>query len=221
MIATHGIEGRPGVAAVHARALQAELPGLLVAAGCVRGEPRIEALAVEAPRPVVVVPLLMAEGFILDRLRERLAGIEGLTIARPVGTHPLLARTVAETAATTARARGWRAQEVVLLLAGHGTPRHAGSAAATEALAGRVREAGSWAAVETAFLEQAPLLGARLSALAEQKVVVVGLFADAGPHGKDDVEEAIGAAPGPVAYTGPIGASPAIRTILRERAGLV
>jgi sirohydrochlorin ferrochelatase len=163
----------------------------------------------------------MAEGFILDRLRERLAGIDGLTIARPVGTHPLLARIVAETAEATTRARGWRAQEVVLLLAGHGTPRHPASGAAAAALAVRLREAGAWAAVETAFLEQAPLLGARLSALAEQKVVVVGVFVDAGPHGKDDVEEAVGAAPGPVAYTGPIGASPAIRTILRERAGLV
>jgi sirohydrochlorin ferrochelatase len=162
----------------------------------------------------------MAEGFILDRLRERLAGIAGLTIARPVGTHPLLARVVTETAEATMRARGWHAEEVVLLLVGHGTPRHPASGAAAEALAVRVREGGAWAAVEPAFLEQTPLLGARLSALAEQKVVVVGLFVDAGPHGKDDVEDALATAPGPVAYTGPLGASPAIRTILRARAGL-
>jgi len=205
---------------VHARALGAALPGVAVAAGCLRGEPGIEAIARTLPRPVAVVPLLMAEGFILDRMRERLAGIEGLTIARPVGTHPLLARVVAETAWATTRARGWRAEEVVLLLAAHGTPRHSGSGASAEALAVRVREAGPWAAVETAFLEQTPRLGARLAALAEQKVVVVGLFVDAGPHGKGDVEDAVGAAPGPVAYSGPIGASPAIRTILRDRAGL-
>ncbi len=191
----------------------------MVAAGCLRGEPRIEAIARTLPRPVAVVPLLMAEGFILDRMRERLAGIEGLTIARPVGTHPLLARVVAETAEATTRARGWRAEEVVLLLAAHGTPRHPGSGEAAAALALRVRETAAWAAVETAFLEQTPLLGARLSALAEEKAVVVGLFVDAGPHGQDDVEDALAAAPGPAAYTGPIGAAPAIRTILRERAG--
>ncbi|MCL6607816.1 MAG: hypothetical protein K6T74_06945 [Geminicoccaceae bacterium] len=196
------------------------MPGLVVAAGCLRGEPGIEAIARTSPRPVAVVPLLMAEGFILDRLRELLAGIDGLTIARTVGTHPLLARVVAEAAEATTRARGWRAQEVVLVLAAHGTPRHPGSGEAAAALALRVRETAAWAAVETAFLEQAPLLGVRLSALAVRKVVVVGLFVDAGPHGKDDVEEALAAAPGPVAYTGPIGAAPAIRRILRERAGL-
>jgi len=208
------------VAAGHARALAAELPGLAVEAGCLRGEPAVEAVAKRLPKPLIVVPLLMAEGYILDHLRQRLGGIAGLVVTRPLGVHPELAAIAAEAAEATAGARGWRTDVTTLLLVGHGTPRHASSAATAEALAGRLARTGRFHGVETAFLEQPPFLAECLETLGAAPVVVVGLFVDAGPHGRDDVEAAIAAAPGPVAYTGPIGRLPTIRSILRELAGV-
>ncbi|BCX17506.1 MAG: hypothetical protein KatS3mg117_1188 [Geminicoccaceae bacterium] len=204
------------MAAEHARALATELDGVPVAAGCLRGEPRVEDLAHRLPKPVAVLPLLMAEGYILDLLRTRLAGIDGLVLRRPPGVHPALATLVAEAGEATARARGWTPGETALLLVGHGTPRHAASSASAEALAARLAAAGSFGRVETAFLEQPPFLAERLASLAALPVVAVGLFVDAGPHGRDDVEAAIAAAPANVAYTGPVGSLPAIRTILHD-----
>ncbi len=208
------------MAAEHARALTAEFSGIPVEAGCLRGEPAVERVAAGLPKPLVVVPLLMAEGYILDLMRQRLAGLEGVLFGRPVGVHPRLAVVAAAAAEASAGARGWDPRATTLLPIGHGTARHAGSARAAEALAARLEATGRFARIETAFLEQPPFLAERLRALAAGPVVAVGLFVDAGPHGRDDVEAAIAAAPGPVAYTGPLGGSPAIRSILRELARL-
>lgn len=192
----------------------------MVEAGCLRGEPSVERVAARLPKPLIVVPLLMAEGYILDLLRRRLAGVEGVLLVRPVGVHPRLALVAAVAADTGARARGWDPRATTLLLTGHGTPRHPASSAAAAALAARLEGAGRFARVETAFLEQPPFLPERLAALAAGPVVAVGLFVDAGPHGRDDVEAAIATAPGPIAYTGPLGGLPAIRSILRDLAGV-
>lgn len=207
------------MAAEHARALAAELSGLEVAVGCVRGAPPVEDVADRLRKPAVVVPLLMAEGYVLDLLHRRLAGRGGLRITPPVGSHPGLVHLVAHTAETAARGRCWDPARAVLLLVGHGTPRHPRSDATAAALAARVRAMHRFGAVEVGFLEQVPVLDAVLRDFGATPVVAVGLFVEAGPHGRDDVEAAIGRAPGPVAYTGPLGALPAIRPILRELAG--
>ncbi|MDW8341443.1 MAG: CbiX/SirB N-terminal domain-containing protein [Geminicoccaceae bacterium] len=220
VIATHGVAGGPGVAAEHARALAEELPALSVAFGCVKGEPPIEEVVHRVPGPAVVVPLLMAEGFIFELLRERLSAVAHLRIAPPIGTRPELAALVADAAAARARREGWEARESLLLLVGHGTPRHPRSGATAEALAQRLHGTPGFAAVEVAFLEQSPRLAERLPALARRRVVTVGLFVDAGPHGKDDVEEILARAPGPVVYTGPIGRLAAMRGLIRACAGI-
>lgn len=208
------------MAAEHACSLALDLPRLAVEAGCLRGEPAVERVAARLPKPVIVAPLLMAEGYILDLLRQRLAGIEGVLFGRPVGVHPRLATVAAAAAEASAGARGWDPRATTLLLIGHGTARHAGSARAAEALAARLEATGRFVRVETALLEQPPFLAERLAARAADPVVAVGLFVDAGPHGRDDVEAAIATAPGPVAYTGPLGSLPAIRAILRDLAGV-
>jgi sirohydrochlorin ferrochelatase len=214
------VAGGPGVAAEHARALEAELPGCAVRAGCIKGEPAVEAVLDRLGTPALVVPLLMAEGYILELLRRRLGDRPGVAITAPVGTHPGIAALIEEAARRTAQAQGWDPSACRLLLVGHGTPRHQGSARAALDQARAVRERGGFAEVLTAFLEEPPYLGEVLEGLAGRPVVVVGLFVDAGPHGRDDVLEALARAPGPVAYAGPVGAQDGIRAIVRARAGL-
>ncbi len=196
------------------------MPGVTIAVGCLRGEPEIRAATERAPKPSVVVPLLMSEGYIFKRLRERLAGLFGALLTAPVGTHPGLAAIVGAAAVRAAQSRGWQPRMTTLLLVGHGTPRHSGNGLAAKKLARRLQQAGAFAAVDIAFLEQFPFLPDRLAARGNEPVVALGLFVDAGPHGKDDVEAAIGNAPGPVVYAGPVGRLAGIRRLIVERAGL-
>lgn len=219
-MATHGIAGGPGVTAEHTRALAARHPDRAVAAGCIRGEPSVEAVLDRLGTPALVVPMLMAEGYILELLQRRLRDRPGVTITAPVGTHPGVAELVAEAGEAVAGGRRWDPADCLLLIVAHGTPRHRGSARAAEQLAATVRARGGFAAVATAFLEEPPFLSAVLSEEAGRPVVAVGLFVDAGPHGRDDVLVALTDAPGPVAYAGPLGALPAIRRIIEARAGL-
>lgn len=162
----------------------------------------------------------MAEGFILELLRRRLADLPGVELAAPIGTCPGLAELVLEAALATAGEHGFPPEASLLLLVGHGTPRHRGSARATAALVEALREKGSFAAVEPAFLEEPPLLQEVVAGEADRPVVAVGLFLDEGPHGRDDVLAALASAPGPVAYAGPVGALAGIRALVKARAGL-
>ena len=219
-MATHGIAGGPGVAAEHARALAAEHPGCAVAVGCIRGEPSLEAALERLGAPAVVVPLLMAEGYILGLLLRRLRDRPGVTVTAPVGTHPGIAALIEAAGADAARARRFDPAACLLLLVGHGTPRHPASARAAEDQARRVRARGGFAEVATAFLEEPPHLPELLVERAGRPVVAVGLFVDAGPHGRGDVLAAIARAPGPVAYAGPLGPLVGIQRLVAARAGL-
>lgn len=208
LLVTHGIEGRPGVAALHAEALRAQGQGD-VRVACIKGEPGLDEVLNDARAPITVVPLLMADGFIMRLLRDRLARRPGVALRRPVGTDPRLADLVAARALQSCAERGWRSEATILLLIGHGTPQHPGSEAATQRHAEALAAGGAFAEVRTAYLDQ-PFFLAEVASSLDRPCVAVGLFVDDGPHGRDDVLEGLAAATVPTTYSGAIGTDPAI-----------
>jgi sirohydrochlorin cobaltochelatase len=221
LIATHGVRGGPGVAAEIAPVLERAGRFAAVRVGCHKAEPDLDAaVATLPPGPAVVAPLLMAEGWIFDAIRARLAAhprAVDLRLAPALGAHPGLWRLAERRALALAWQRGWRPAEATLLLAGHGTSRHPEAAATTRAAAGRVAARGRFARVLTGFLDQEPELAAVARGLGPGPCVAVGFFVDNGPHGREDVAEALAEAPCPVAYTGALGADAALVPFLLDR----
>jgi sirohydrochlorin ferrochelatase len=217
VLVTHGVEGRPGVVAAHAKALSCGGFATDVRIACLKGEPGLDEALAGARHPLVVVPLLMADGFIMRLLRDRLAGEIDVTLRQPVGVDPRLAALIAGKAVATCAKRGWRLEASSLLLVGHGTPRHAGSTAAVERHAAVLAAEGTFADVRTAYLDQSPFLVETAASL-DRPCVAVGLFVDDGPHGRDDVLEALAGAKVTVVYTGAIGGDPAIVELIAETA---
>jgi sirohydrochlorin ferrochelatase len=217
LLVSHGIDGRPGVVTAHAAAIRAAglFPDVRIA--CVRCSPTLAEGLAGAPRPVTAVPLLMADGFIMQLLRDRLAGTSGVELRRPVGTDPRVADLIEAAAAAACVARGWEPVASTLLLVAHGTDRHPNSAAAARWHARNVAARTGFAEVRTAFLDQASFLADTARQLARRPCVAVGLFVDDGPHGRDDVLAGLAEAGVPVAYTGAIGGDPAfVDLILAE-----
>jgi sirohydrochlorin ferrochelatase len=209
VLVTHGIEGRPGVAAIHATTLRARGLAREIRVACLKGEPGLDETLSGARAPITVVPLLMADGFIMRLLRDRLAGCPGIVLRPPIGVDPRLASLIAAKAARACAERGWSPGTTTFLLIGHGTPQHPGSAAATRRHATVLAAATGFAEVRTAYLDQPSFL-AEAAASLDRPCVAVGLFVDDGPHGRDDVLEGLAAAAVPVVYTGAIGTDPAI-----------
>jgi sirohydrochlorin cobaltochelatase len=223
VLVTHGIEGAPGSAAAHAAAIAALGRFEQVRVGCIKGRPGLAEALLDAPHPVCIVPLLMAEGFIHDLMRCRLADLPGCDawrLASPIGCHPGLTEAIQEKAIAACRRQGWATDRTALLLIGHGTPRHHGSADATRDQARRLAGAG-FAAVAAAFLEEPPLPAQAVAALPGEHVVAVGLFLDNGPHGDEDVRDALAPVGRPVACTGAIGADPALVPLILDQAAAV
>lgn len=219
MLATHGVAGGAGVAAEHAARLEAEWGIAPTRAACLRGEPLLETVLDElAPRPAVVLPLLMADGYILDWLEARLAGRADVArLLPPVGRDPAIARILLRMASEAAAAAGWRPAATTLLLIGHGTPKHPASGRTLALQAARLAAVGGFAAVETAFLEQPPFLADRARALLGRPVVALGFFVDAGPHGRDDIDAILGDLP-MIRYAGVVGEQPEITALLADLA---
>ncbi len=221
MVATHGIDEGPGVAVEHVRRIAARGVFGTVREACLRGSPSVEEVIGALGRTSVrVVPLLMAEGYILAWLRARLAGLRKgrrIELCQPVGARPEIPGIVAELAEAVCRRRRWRREDASLVLVGHGTTRYLTSGDTAFAQASRLREQAVFGEVFCAFLEQEPFL-ADVVARIEGPVVVAGFFVDAGPHGRDDVEAALTAFGERVAYLGPLGGHPRISDLILEAA---
>lgn len=220
VLVTHGIEGGPGSAADHAAAIAKLGRFEEVRVGCIKGTPDLAAAIRDAPPPVCVVPMLMARGFIFDLMRRRLDDLPNagrLVLAEPVGAHPGLTGLIRRLADAACDARGWRRDRTALLLLGHGTPRHGGSAEATREQVRRLEDAG-YAAVADAYLEEAPFPAEAAAGLPGEQLVAVGLFLDNGPHGDADARAALAGIARPVGYTGALGADPALLPLILDQA---
>ncbi len=185
-----------------------------VHAGALNGEPTVEQAwaAIEQRRckAVLVFPFFMSDGyFVRTVVPQRLAATRSAIAWRilpPLGLDPGLPQVICGEAAEAARAVGWAASHTRLLLVGHGSKFSRASAQATHAAAAAVAALGKFRSVETAFLEEPPLVDTCLAADPAQ-TVVVGFLSGEGLHAGDDIPAAIARNGGRARYCGPIGAA--------------
>lgn len=118
--------------------------------------------------------------------------------------------------------KSWKT--AALVLAAHGSARHAGSRLPTERLAEEIRRRGCFAEVQACYLKEPPFLGEALSLVSAATVYVVPNFAGDGDMARRRVPAAMGLT-GRVTrighreihYTEPVGSHPIIPQLLRER----
>lgn len=167
----------------------------------------------------------------LSRGARQAAPLERVFYCDPVGTHPRLTEVIARHVEETCRVHDLDPAAVSVLLVGHGTPRDPVSGEAARRHAARLEERAGFARVRAAFLEEPPYLKDAAEGLGGRPTVAVGLFAEAGAHGEEDVPRLLGLGPaaGPpgraaagdgaarIWYAGPIGPDPEIAEIVLDQ----
>lgn len=199
VLLSHGIDGGPGVAAEHARTLADHLPDDEIRVGCLRGAPTIEDATQDLDRDDIIVPVLMARGFIHAAIESRIRKQLHPRTTPPLGEHPRLPEIVRKRAVALAA----KPSRSTLLLIGHGTTKHQG---ADKIVLAHAKLAKNWgfADVRTAFLDAPPFLPDVVSEISRE-AVAIGYFLDPGPHGIDDVQYGLEPIAAQVTYSGPIG----------------
>jgi sirohydrochlorin cobaltochelatase len=205
--------------------------------------PREALESVEAPS-VYLVPCFMSDGFSTRTVIPRELALSGPVTLRkgqasrgrgqrifycePVGVHPGLADLIGRRVEEACRARDLSAGAVSVLLVGHGTPKEPASGEAVRRHVARLEARGPFARVRAAFLEEPPYLEDEAKELGPGPTLVVGLFAEGGAHGEDEVPRLLGlapeggpAGPGPARthYLGPIGPDPEISELILDQVG--
>lgn len=205
----------------HARALGQRLAPMPVACGVLNGEPDLQSalrsMAGSGVERLLVYPFFMAGGYFVEqvlpaRIAESGVGLAPL-ILPPLGLDPGLDDLMMADALAAARDEGFKPEETRLLVTGHGSKFGPASAAATRAMADRLRARGRFGRVETAFLEEKPFIADALRR-GDGPVVVSGFFASDGMHSSRDVPEAIAKTGARAVYTGPVGAGEAVRDLV-------
>ncbi|MEM9684456.1 MAG: CbiX/SirB N-terminal domain-containing protein [Pseudomonadota bacterium] len=187
-----------------------------------KGRPDLAtALAQPASAEIVLVPLLMADGYtnkvILPAALETV-GAGQVTVARPVGESPALVPMIHGDAKSRCEALGWASRDTTIFIAGHGTGRDRNSAATAERLAAEIARSADFRDVRAAFLEQEPFLEGALRSCRPNRCLVIGFFMDQGGHGAEDIPRLIAREHPEAAYTGPIGALPEFATVVHAAA---
>ena len=194
-----------------------------VKAAVLNGAPLLESALKDARernlRRLIVYPYFMSGGYMVaralsQRLRGAVAGME-ISIARPLGLDPRLPRLVMDESLHTAAAAGFEPSRTRLLVVGHGSRSVRESAASTVHMANSLRSCAVFAAVDTAFLEQEPLLHSELKR-GRLQTVVVGWLCGRGQHARRDVPAAIDETDAEAVYTGPIGVHPEIPNLIMD-----
>jgi sirohydrochlorin cobaltochelatase len=172
-------------------------------------DPQIKTVLGEiaAPRSFIV-PLFISEGYFStevippalgfsfpDHLKRQL-GAAAVHYCLPVGSHELMTTVILARAAEVARnfpfPRAPKPAETTLLIAGHGTGRHANSRRAVERQMELIRAQNIYAAVGAVFMEEAPFIQDCHAAVKTRNVVVVPFFISDGLHAIEDIPVLLG-----------------------------
>jgi sirohydrochlorin ferrochelatase len=222
VLAAHGDRG--GTSPNAALEAQAEavrlLTGLGVWTGVLKGEHTIEQALAEAAASgatsIAVYPLFMADGYFVQKVRERIlaAGLAAEPkLLTPLGLDPGLSDLIVREALIAAEAVGFDPAHTRLLIVGHGSKLGPASATATRKAAARAALSRRFASVSTAFLEEEPFIDDVLR-ISSTPTVVAGFFFGNGMHAGEDVPDAIKETGANAVYTGAIGNSPAVTPLI-------
>ena len=156
---------------------------------------------------VYVVPNFISEGYFTQTVIPRELELDGRLTTRssgqvwkycePVGNHEgvteLLLRRAQEVAPNAAEA------ETSLLIVGHGTALNDRSAVAAKREVEKIAALGRYAAVQNAYMEEAPLISDWARLTNTPNVVVVPFFISDGLHSYEDIPVLLGIEPEPTA----------------------
>lgn len=153
-----------------------------VAVGFLNGQPSVaDARATLSPHPIHVVPFFMEDGYFTRvAVPKALDGATGLHVYPPVGTHAGMGALIAACIREGRAIHG----PADIILVGHGSARTPGRRTALHDHAERV-------GAGLAFLEESPSLTDALARVRGEAVAVLGIFAGAGGHVRDDLPAAI------------------------------
>jgi sirohydrochlorin cobaltochelatase len=147
------------------------------------------------PREVTIVPLFASEGYfsqvVLPAELNSLPG-QTITITEAVGVSAFFAEVVAASVESAIRAENLKADEVGVVIVGHGTPRHDESQATTNHQADLLRQSGRFAQVHSVFLDEAPFIRNIYEATRSDTLVIVPYFIAQGMHTQQDIPAALG-----------------------------
>ncbi|WP_334150004.1 sirohydrochlorin chelatase [Hyphomicrobium sp.] len=222
VLASHGDRGGafPNAALEAQAGAVRALTGLPVLTGMLKGKPTIEEAVTNAAASgasrIAVYPLFMADGYFVQKVRERVLAA-GTTpeplILTPLGLDPGLPDILVQEAEAVAPRRGFEPLKSRLLIVGHGSKLGPASATATRKAAARVALARRFASVTTAFLEEEPFVEDALRT-STVPTIVAGFFFGDGLHAAEDVPDAITETGANAIYTGAIGNSPAVAPLI-------
>ena len=157
---------------------------------------------------IFIVPLFVSEGYFCTQVIPRELGfdyagrreVEHAGIRQyycdPVGTHPAMTEVIMARARAVVEEspfpRAPKLKNSTLIIAGHGTERHAGSREAIAIQVSRIQKSGVFAHVQAAYMEESPHIKDSLSKVDTRHVVVVPFFISDGLHVVEDIPVLLG-----------------------------
>lgn len=209
LIVGHGSTVNPDSSAPsleHARAIRRR--GIFAEVACVfwKEEPAFRDWPLLFPDPAIrevrVVPNFISEGYFTQTVIPRELGLDGPVTTRaepagqrwhlcpPVGNHPAMIELLL--ARARAVAPGVPESETSLLIVGHGTGLNDNSAVAAKQQVAAIRALGRYAAVESTYMEEPPLISDWATLTHTPNVVVVPFFISDGLHSYQDIPVLLG-----------------------------
>jgi sirohydrochlorin cobaltochelatase len=158
-------------------------------------EPLIQdAWALIDSEKITIVPDFLAEGYFTRQVIPELLNLknlpDGVTYCDPVGTHPLMGKLIEDAASDVLG--DWQAEDVSLLLVGHGSTKNSKSKESLLEHIKVLRETTDFAQIHDLWLEEDPFVSNWKQVTAKKKVIVVPFLLSDGQHGGWDVPEMLG-----------------------------
>jgi sirohydrochlorin cobaltochelatase len=162
-------------------------------------EPLVQdALALIDSEKITIVPDFLAEGYFTRQVIPYLLNLknlpDGVTYCDPVGSHPLIAKLIEDAASDVLG--DWQAEDVSLLLVGHGSTKNSKSKESLLKHIKVLRETTDFAQIHDLWLEEDPVVSNWKQVTAKKKVMIVPFLLSDGQHGGWDIPEMIGLAKG-------------------------
>ncbi|ALJ39445.1 MULTISPECIES: CbiX/SirB N-terminal domain-containing protein [Azospirillum] len=194
LLFAHGtLDGTGGaIAESVAAALRARGRFAEVAVSFSRQSPSLaEALATMRSPRVLVAPLLACQGRLMRQVLPSLLAEVGedrrWTLLPPLGTLPGMVGIARDLVGFVLNEQGLAAQDITVLVAGHGSSVGTASRDATRSVAAGLARLACYGGVETVFLSEAPFAFHWPLATAAERVVVVPFFISGGHHEESDL----------------------------------
>lgn len=172
-------------------------------------EPQIKTVLAGLALPrVFIAPLFISEGYFSAEIIPNELGFSfptslklktqnsELHYCRPVGSHDLMTTVILARAKAVVEQfpfpRPPKPTDTTLLIAGHGTERHADSRKTVERQAERIRSLKIYAAVGVVFMDEAPFIKGCSQTVPTKNLVVVPFFISDGLHVAEDIPVLLG-----------------------------